>query len=152
MDAKLVANYLAKLKEKNGLTVEEIAERSQRSVSTVKNLISGKTEDPRLDTVAPVVYGAGGSIDEMYTGKSIDSEHENNNVRTKCEQHLHDVKDTYEKRLADKREIIEQKEKHIKALEKEILSSKIFSWICVAILVALLIAEVMNPNLGWLRY
>lgn len=152
MDARLVANYLVKLKEKNGLTIEEIAERSQRSVSTVKNLISGKTEDPRLDTVAPVIYAAGGSIDEMYTGKIRDTEPENHNVRSRCEKHLQDVKDTYEKRLADKIDLIEQKDRHINTLEKENRSSKIFSWVCVAILVALLIAEVMNPNLGWLRY
>jgi hypothetical protein len=75
-----------------------------------------------------------------------------NNIRTHYEQHRQDVKENYEKRLADKREIIEQKDKHIKTLEKEILSSKIFSWVCVAVLVALLIAEVMNPNLGWLRF
>jgi transcriptional regulator with XRE-family HTH domain len=69
MDAKLVANYITTLKEKSGLTDEIIAENSGRSVATVKNLRSGKTEDPRLDTVAPVIYALGGSIDEMYTGK-----------------------------------------------------------------------------------
>lgn len=176
MDAKLVSKYLTALKEKTGLTYEIIAEKSERSVSTVKNLITGKSEDPRLDTVAPVVYAMGGSIDEMYTGKSKEvtkeitinsikeiyeyqlteatktSEIHINNIRMHYEQHRQDVKENYERRLADKREIIEQKDKHIKSLEKEILSSKIFSWICVAILVALLIAEVMNPNLGWLRF
>ena len=152
MDARLVANYLTKLKEKNGLTNETIAERSGRSVSTVKNLSSGKTEDPRLDTVAPVIYAAGGSLDEMYTGKSVVNEIENNNVRSRCERHLQDIRDNYEHRLADKREIIEQKDKHINALEKENRSSKLLAWICVAVLVALLIAEVMNPNLGWVRF
>ena len=72
MDAKLVAKYILSLKEKSGLTYEAIAEKSQRSESTVKNLCSGKTEDPRLDTVAPVIYAMGGSIDEMYTGKNKD--------------------------------------------------------------------------------
>jgi hypothetical protein len=62
------------------------------------------------------------------------------------------VVENYEKRLADKREIIEEKDKHITSLKKEITSHKILSWICVAVLVALLIAEVMNPNLGWLRF
>lgn len=176
MDARLVANYLTALKEKTGLTYDAIAEKSKRSESTVKNLMSGKSEDPRLDTVAPVVYAMGGSIDEMYTGKSREvtkeitinsikeiyeyqlaesaktNEIHINNIRTHYEQHRQDVKDNYEKRLADKREIIDQKDKHIKTLEKEILSSKIFSWVCVAVLVALLIAEVANPNLGWLRF
>ena len=165
MDAKLVSNYLAAFKEKTGLTYEAIADKSKRSESTVKNLITGKTEDPRLDTVAPVIYAMNGSLDEMYAGKSKETakeftvgsiveiyEHQLNDTRAHYEQHRQDVKENYEKRLADKREIIEQKDKHIKTLEKEILSSKIFSWVCVAVLVALLIAEVMNPNLGWLRF
>ena len=176
MYAKQVSKYLTALKEKSGLTYEAIAQKSERSESTVKNLITGKTEDPRLDTVAPVIYAMGGSIDEMYTGKSKEptneltinslqeiyehqlseanrlSETHINNIRTHYEQHRQDVKDNYEKRLADKREIIEQKDKLIKTLEKENLSSRIFSWVCVSILVALLIAEVMNPNLGWFRF
>lgn len=169
MDARLVAKYLTALKEKSGLTYEAIAEKSQRSESTVKNLCSGKTEDPRLDTVAPVIYAMGGSIDEMYTGKSKDavkeisiasikeiyefqiaetskmSEAHINNIRAHYEQHRQDSMDNYEKRLADKREIIEQ-------LKKEVVSSRVLSWVCIGVLVALLIAEVMNPNLGWLRF
>ena len=176
MDAKLVAKYLTALKEKSGLTYEAIAVKSERSESTVKNLCSGKTEDPRLDTVAPVIYAMGGSIDEMYTGKSKDavkeisissikeiseqqlletakmSESHISNIRAHYEQHRKDSIENYEKRLDDKREIIAQKEEHIKTLKKEIATTRVLSWVCVAILVALLIAEVMNPNLGWFRY
>lgn len=177
MDAKLVAKYLTTLKEKSGLTYETIAKKSERSESTVKNLCSGKTEDPRLDTVAPVIYAMGGSIDEMYNpGKSKDavkeisissikeiyeqqlsemakmSETHINNIRAHYEQHRQDFKENVEKRFADKREIIAQQEEHIKTLKKENLTSKIFTIICVVVLVGLLIAEVMIPNLGWLRY
>lgn len=176
MDARLVAKYLTALKEKSGLTYEAIAEKSQRSESTVKNLCSGKTEDPRLDTVAPVIYAVGGSIDEMYTGKSKDavkeisinsikeiyeyqlsemtkmSEAHINNIRAHYEQHRQDFKENVDKRLADKREIIAQQEEHIKTLKKENLTSKILTIICVVVLVGLLIAEVMNPNLGWIKF
>ena len=134
MDAKLVAKYILSLKEKSGLTYEAIAEKSQRSESTVKNLCSGKTEDPRLDTVAPVIYAMGGSIDEMYTGKNKDeikeisinsikeiyelqlaemtktNENHINNIRSHYEQHREDVTNNYEMRLADKREIINEKD------------------------------------------
>ena len=44
MKAELVAEYLTALRLKNDLTFEAIAERSKRSVSTVKNLCTGKTE------------------------------------------------------------------------------------------------------------
>lgn len=74
------------------------------------------------------------------------------NIRSHYEQHHDDLKENYEKRLADKREIIDAKNEHIKTLEKECRHAKIFSWICVFVLVVLLIAEVANPNLGWLRF
>lgn len=171
MDAKLVAKYFISLKEKNGFTTEVWAEKANGSVSTLKNLLSGKTEDPRLATIAPYIYAAGGSLDEMYTGEHKEADNENvrlikevcehqvkmnethiNNIRAHYEQHRKDSIENYEKRLADKREIIEQKDKHIKTLERENISSKIFSWVCVGVLVALLIAEVMNPDLGWFRF
>jgi predicted transcriptional regulator len=176
MDSKAVAKYLTALKEKTGLTYEAIAEKSERSESTVKNLCSGKTEDPRLDTVAPVIYAMGGSIDEMYTGKSKDavkeisinsikeiyeyqlaevskmSENHISNIRAHYEQHRQDFKDNVEHRLADKREMIDSYKDHIKTLERECRHSKIAFWICCVIFIAVLIAEVMNPNLGWFRY
>lgn len=176
MDAKLVSSYLSKLKEKSGLTYEAIAEMSHRSESTIKNLCSGKSEDPRLDTVAPIILAMGGSLDEMYTGKSKDKLKEISiesikemyefqlaeykateeahiaNIRAHYEQHRDDVKENYESRLEDKREIIAQQEEHIKTLKKENLISKILTIICVSVLVGLLILEVSNPNLGWIQF
>lgn len=170
MDAKIVAKYLSSLKEKTGLTYEAIAEKSKRSESSVKNLCLGKSDDPRIDTVAPVVYALGGSMDEMLNpGKSKDeikevsvaqlremyefqiatlketSEIHINNIRAHYEQHHEDLRENYENRLTDKIELIN-------TLERECLSSKIFSWICILVLVCLLIAEVMNPNLGWIKF
>ena len=75
-----------------------------------------------------------------------------NNIRQHYQQHHEDLKENYERRLADKRELIDTKDAHIKTLERECLSYKVFSWICVLVLVSILIAELMNPNLGWLRW
>ena len=177
MNKEIVANYLSSLKSKTGLTYEAIAEKSNRSESSVKNLCLGKAEDPRIDTVAPVVYALGGSMDEMLNPKKSKDElketsvialkesyeyqanllKETNeihisNIRAHYEQHHEDLKENFEKRLADKRELIETKDAHIKALEKESRSHKIAFWICISILVGILILEVMNPNLGWFRY
>ena len=177
MDLNVVARYLSMLKERCGLSYEAIAEKSGIPVSTIKNLCSGKTENPGLDTIRKIVYAMGGSLDEMFNqGKSDEdlkefsifslkemyeyqiaeitkmNETHINNIRTHYEQHRQDVKENYDKRLADKREIIEQKDNHIKSLQKEIRSSRILAWVCISVLVALLIAEVMNPNLGWLRF
>jgi transcriptional regulator with XRE-family HTH domain len=162
MDAKLVAKYLSSLKEKNGLTYEAWAEKCGRSVSTVKNLCLGKTEDPRLDTVAPVTYAGGGSVDEMYTGKSKDAvkvisinsikemyefqlaEHRKteeahiNNIRAHYEQHREDTISNFERLLKEK--------------DRQINFFKILACAGLAILIGLLILEVSNPSLGWLRF
>lgn len=169
MDALLVANYLTKLKEKTGLTFESIAEKTGLSLSTVKNLFSGKSEDPRLNTVAPVIYILNGSVDEMYSGKPKE---------TLQEISLNSIKDMYEFQLAQQRrdeeirvsniradhdkyieiinnnheQISTEKDKRIKLLTKIAVGSSVAFGICALILVTLLILEVSNPNLGWIRY
>ena len=177
MKAELVAEYLNTLRQKTGLTFEAVAEKAKCSESTVKNLCYGKTEDPRIGTVAPIIYAMGGSLDELYDPeKSKDelketsvsalkdiyeyqvsviketSESHINNIRSHYEQHHEDLKENFERRLADKKDLNEMQAAHIKTLERECRHSKILSWICIAILVSLLIAEVMNPSLGWLRF
>ena len=177
MKPEIVAEYLSNLKIKTGLTYEAIAEKSKRSESTVKNLCLGKAEDPRIDTIATIVYALGGSVDEMLNPKKSrdelketsvialkdsyeyqanllkeTSEIHINNIRSHYEQHHEDLKENYERRLADKRELIETKDAHIKSLERECKHAKIFSWVCVAVLVGILVAEVMNPNLGWIQF
>ena len=162
MDARLVAKYLAALKEKSGLTYDAIAEKSGRSESTVKNLCSGKTEDPRLDAVAPVIYAMGGSIDEMYTGKSKDAVKEIsiNSIKEIYEQQLMDMSKTHEAHVNNIRAHYEQHredtvtnyERLLKEKNSQTNFFKILACVGLAILISLLILEVSNPNLGWLRF
>jgi transcriptional regulator with XRE-family HTH domain len=120
MEKELVAKYLKQLKDKTGLTYGDIADKSKRSESSVKNLFFGNVDDPRMDTVAPIVYALGGSIDEMLNpGKSRDelkevsvaqlremyemqiatmkdtNEAHINNIRMHYEQHREDVTKNY---------------------------------------------------------
>ncbi len=175
MDEKLLARYLTAIMDKEGLTDEIVAERSNSSPSTVKNLRLGKTENPGILTAGPIIYAANGSVDIMF-GKSkaeIDeitknlmkemyefqlAEHRKTeeahiaNIRAHYEQHRQDSVDNYEMRLADKREIIKEKDEHIKTLKKEKFIAFLCAIVCIAVLVGLLIAEVMNPELGWIKF
>ena len=85
------------------------------------------------------------------------------NIRSHYEQHREDTINNYEIRLADKREIIKEKDEHIATLKKEhsehvatIKKEKnvalIFAVDCAAVLIGILILEDMNPELGWLRF
>ena len=140
MDANLVANYFAKLKEKNGFTIEVWAEKSGGSVSTLKNLLSGKTEDPRLATVTPYIYAAGGSVDEM-----LNPNFKKRETTPNCEKHIADIKENHAREMALKDEIIKIKDAHGNFF-------KLLACIGFGILVALLILEVANPNLGWIKF
>ena len=175
IDSKIVIKYLITLKEKSGLTYEAIAEASGVPESTIKRLFSGKVENPGLDNILPIMYVLGGSFEEI-SGKSKDevkefsissikemyefqtaemaklNETHINNIRAHYEQHREDVTQNYEMRLADKREIIKEKDEHIKTLKKENLISKILAGVGYGILICLLILEVANPNLGWIQF
>ena len=172
-DEKFVAHYMmAKCKEYD-VSQERLAQKSNSSIDTVRNICSGKTTNPGIVTIGNMVRAVNGSMDEMCFGKKSN---ENANVQTleafehcilamqeqqeKHEeymrehyaQHRQDYKEHTEHRLADKREIIAQKDEHIKSLKKELYSTKIFSVVCIAILVGLLILEVTNPSLGWIKF
>lgn len=177
MQAEKLAKYLSELKTKTGLSYEAISEMSDRPESTVKNLCMGKTDNPGIDTVVPIIYALGGSLDEMFNpNKSVDEVKETavislkdsyeyqmsllkeaydeqiNNIRSHYDQHHNDLKENYEKRLSDKRELIESYKEHNNTIEKECRQAKIALLIFVIIFIAVLIAELMNPNLGWFRY
>ena len=176
LDEKHLANYLTAVMKKNGFTCEAVAKKSHTSESTVRNMCSAKTPNPGIFNALPVIYAAGGDPAEMLFGSKVLSSNESSinsiiamfeqriadkdqmherqdeQIRAHYDQHRQDYKENVEKRLADKREIIEQQEKHIASLKKEIISARILTWICISVLVGLLIMEVMNPSLGWLRF
>ena len=177
MSTEKLANYLNEKRLQAGLTFEAVATISNRPESTVKNLCTGKTEDPRLETVIPVMKAIGGSFDEMlFPEKTKDeiketsmlalkdiyefqlskiketNEEHIHNIRSHYEQHFEDLKENFEKRLADKREIILSYQEHLLSVKKECRASKISFWICIVAFVGLLVLEVMNPSLGWIRF
>ena len=167
---QLIAKYINKKRNDAGLTFGTIATQKNMSESTVKNLCYGTTDNPGIKTILPVMEAVGGSFDEMlYPDKTKDEvkeasvlamkdiyenqlnaikesyDEQINNIRSHYEQHHQDLVDNFEKRLADKQEIIElQKAEH--------KTSKKVAWALGIVLFLILIAEVMNPNLGWVRW
>lgn len=169
LNEKVLANYLNRYIKENNLTLEFVAKKSDTPLSTVKNLCSGKTENPGILNALPVIYAVGGTPEEMLFGEeqdvvkefSIDSIKEMceqaiaeltktneihvSNIRAHYEQHREDVTRNYEMRLEDKREIIKEKNKQLRLWQ-------ILTGVGFGILIILLILEVSNPNLGWIKF
>lgn len=168
LDEKFIAKYLTQLFKETGNTPETISQKCNIPETTIKNICSGKTENPGIITVATLVYTANGSLDIMCgkTKEEIDENIKNlikemsefqfaeyrkteethiNNIRGHYEQHREDTINNYERLLAEK-------ENHIKLFKRIALICFGVACIGLTILIALLILEVSNPNLGWIRF
>ena len=169
MDALMVANYLTKLKAKTGLTYEAIAEQTGLSLSTVKNLFLGKSDDPRLNTVRPVVRVLNGSLDEMCEGKPKEALQETSliamkemyefqiaQMRKDEEIRVANIRADHDKYIAtineNHKQISDEKDKRIKLLTKIAIGTSVAFGLCALILTTLLILEVTNPNMGWIKF
>ena len=168
LDENFIAKYLTRIIKETGNTYESVAYKCNMSESTVKNICSSKTVNPGILNIAPIVYAANGSLDEMCgkTKEDIDEKTKNLikemsefqfaeyrkteeahicNMRTHYEQHREDTITNFERLLTEK-------DCEIKFFKK--LSVVSFALACVgfAILIGLLILEVANPDLGWIKF
>ena len=124
-------DYLIALKEKSGLTNEQIAGISGVPESTVTRIFSRKTDNPYFQTIVDITKALDGSVDLM---EGIQEKHEELESPGS------------ERRLIQLyREVIYTKNKWIKYLATVLL-------VIVFIIVALLCYDILNPAMGWVRY
>ena len=91
----MLINYLNALKNKGNFTYETISNLSGIPEATVRNIFSGKTEDPRFETVSALVNSMGGSLDAIYAATKKDDVEANAIIA---------IKETYEERIASIKE------------------------------------------------
>ena len=84
--------YLIALKEAGNFTTEDMANISGIPLSTIRNILSGKTPDARFGTIAKLVLAMGGDLNELI-GYEKKKEIEVNSTVS--------LKETYEMRIAD---------------------------------------------------
>lgn len=150
--------YLNSLKTKGKFTIEGISKLSGIPEATVKNIFSGKTEDPRFETVSSIVISMGGSLDAIYDITKSDDVEANAVITIKdtFEQRIADIKEHYEHRLAEKdkhyERLLAEAEKHIETIKLDKRWFRIGFVVSIFIFAMLCVAELLNPNLGWFRY
>lgn len=98
--------YITALKEAGKFTSEDIANLSGIPISTVRNIISGKTQDAGFHTIAKLVISLGGDLNELI-GYDKKKEIEVNSTVS--------LKETYEMRIAD---LIKSYEDRIEDIKK----------------------------------
>lgn len=154
----MILNYLNALKNKGNFTFETISNLSGVPEATVKNIFTGKTEDPRFETVAAIVNAMGGSLDAIYSAAKKEDVEANAVIAIKnaYEERIALIKENYENRLAEKDKYYErlllEAEKHIETINLDKRWFRIGFAVSIFIFAMLCIAELLNPNLGWFRY
>jgi predicted transcriptional regulator len=154
----MILTYLNALKNKGNFTFETISNLSGVPEATVKNIFSGKTEDPRFETVSSIVLAMGGSLDAIYTDAKKDDVETNAVIAIKeaYEQRIEWLKESYEHRLNEKdrhyERLLLEAEKHIETIKLDKRWFRIGFVVSIFIFAMLCVAELLNPNLGWFRY
>lgn len=142
----MILNYLNALKNKGNFTFETISNLSGVPEATVKNIFTGKTEDPRFETVSAIVLSMGGSLDAIYSAAKKDDVEANAVIAIKeaYEERISIIKENYENRLAEKdkqyERLLLEAEKHIETIKLDkrwfrigfVVSIFIFAMLCIA--------------------
>ena len=115
-------------------TNQDIADESGLSVNAVGQFLRGETKSPSVDTVGPICAALGVSMDEHF------------GVETPAEDNMSEVE-----RLQLR---LESAERVNGIYEKEIRRKNILVWILAFIVLAALLAllvDLCSPNVGWIR-
>lgn len=120
-------DYLKNLKEECHLTTKQISSLSGIPESTISRIFSGQTDNPTFDTVCALVKAMGGSLDKL--------------TDTQTDLHAEDtspLQALYEK-------VIVEKNWYIKLLI-------VFNCVLVAVLVFIVLFDLTNSAVGFIRY
>ena len=142
-------NYLDKLKalkESRHMTSAEISERSGVPLSTVNRIFSGQTPNPLFDNVACIVIALGGSLDDIVDNPSSD-DHDD---PTSAPDHAHT--EDHANLLSEKDLRIRDLTASIMRLRKQNTRLLIFIGVFVSIVVLVLLFDMLNGHMGFIRY
>ena len=102
-----VREYILALMKAGDFSYEDAANLSGTPAQTIRNLVTGKTPDPRFGTVAKIIISLGGDLNEII-GYEKKKEIEVNSTVS--------LKETYEMRIADLVKSYEDRIEDVKAL------------------------------------
>lgn len=154
----MILTYLNTLKTQGNFTIETISKLSGVPEATVKNIFSGKTEDPRFETISSLVKAMGGSLDAVYSVAKKEDVEANSVIILKetYEQRIKETNEHYQQRIADMKDHyearIEEINEHIATIQLDKRWFRIATCICAFALVVLFIVEILTPGMGWFRY
>lgn len=130
---KMTEEKLQRMKEACGLTCTEISVISGIPEPTVRKVISGKTPDPRYETISKIVEAMGYTMNDL----------------SKEDGKKDDVKILYENRL---RELHTNYAGYIKSLKRDKMILAIAIAAVLTFVFVALIIDILYGDIGWIRH
>ena len=98
-----VREYIVALIKAGNFTYEDAANISGIPVQTVRNIVTGKTPDPRFGTMAKLIVSLGGDLNEIigYEKKKEIEVNSTVSLKETYEMRIADLVKSYEDRIAD---------------------------------------------------
>lgn len=136
----MIKTGLNALKTKLNISCAEWSKVSNVPEVTIRKILSGETDDPRLETVFRLVVSVGGSMDEILGVRKV-NEIEGSAVLS--------LKEAYEVRIA---EIKEHLNSHINTLKQDKKTFALVAAVLLVLLLAFFGADIAIGSHGWVRY
>lgn len=144
-----LVNIFSVLKEKSGLSNQQIHERSDLSLSTVNRFFRGEIENPDLDKVCRILNAMGYSLENLSDNEKISISRQN--IDEVLLPYIDSILEPYRKQI----DLLNKDLDHLKnALTYRRHVCNIAIAVAIALMVficAILIIDLTNPNIGWYR-
>ena len=138
---------LQALREERGLSNADIARLSGVPEQTVKRILNGTTPDPRFDTIAKITIALGGSLD-IISGLRPETEIKPAGPIRKALSYSADLIGEKDTRITELKEEL-KRERRAKTI---ILCVAAAFMTLVVSLLTFLVFDILNGNLGFIRY
>lgn len=151
----MLSDRLKEMIRQSGMTVPAISAKSEVPSVTINRILSGATPNPQFQTVVNIVTAMGYTVDALLYPEAGEQQAFEHPAQTPLDERM---AQQYERLLAQKDELLASKDRRIedkaRALRHKDMWIKILAvafGILLTFVLAALIIDVANHNVGWLR-
>lgn len=146
MDIPAIIDGILECKEESGMTMQQIADRSNVPKSTVTRILRKETPNPSMKTLADIAIAVGYEIDPVRPATLKDSSKDSyiTYLQEALEAERKSAKALVAEQKALRHQVVAEKNRTIRNLSLALILTLIF-------LIGWLILDILHPTAGWLH-
>ena len=121
-----IREYIGALLKAGNFSYEDAANVSGTPVQTIRNIVTGKTPDPKFGTVVKLITSLGGDLNEIigYEKKKEIEVNSMVSLKETYEMRIADIVKSYEERIEDVKKLCEARIADMRQIYKEIIAEQ----------------------------